>query len=253
MASLYETDKLLEEYLLLHYGEPEQVLPWSFGPDSALEFPARCVTELVEPIPGARALELGCSVGRACFELSTFCHEVVGIDFSKSFIAQAEELASQRRVVYSSHDEGELRLDHEYHLNSRFHPDRVKFEVGDATELREDIGRFDIVLACNLLCRVPDPQAVLRRFETLVKPGGQLVITSPYTWMEEYTPKRFWLGGFLRDGEAVRSLDSLKKALESTFECRDVRDMPFLIREHTRKFQWSVAQASRWTRRTEEP
>lgn len=249
MANLYETDKLLEEYLLLHYGTVEQVLPWAFGPREALEFPARCVTEHLAQKPGGRALELGCSVGRACFELSVFCDEVLGIDYSQNFIRQAEELRDYRQARFTSADEGELRREHRYELEARFRPDRVKFEVGDATALRPDLGSFDLVLACNLLCRVPDPHAVLDRFPQLVKPNGQLLITSPYTWMEEYTPKRFWLGGYERNGEAIRSLDSLKRALLPDFELQNVVDMPFLIREHARKFQWSVAQASLWVRK----
>lgn len=248
MANLYETDKLLEEYLLLHYGTPEQVLPWAFGPKEALEFPARCVTERVKPVERARALEIGCSVGRACFELSVFCDDVIGIDYSNSFIRQAQALQQTREATFSSADEGELRAQHHYRLEERFRPDMIQFEVGDATDLRTDLGRFDIVLACNLLCRVPDPQSVLRRFADLVKPGGQLVLTSPYTWMEQYTPKRMWLGGFEHNGKAIRSLDSLKRALQKSFSCDNVVDMPFLIREHSRKFQWSVAQASCWTR-----
>jgi putative 4-mercaptohistidine N1-methyltranferase len=249
MGNLYETDKVLEEYLLLHFGTRDQILPWSFGPEHALEFPRRCVTERIRPVEGSRALELGCAVGRACFELSQSCSEVIGIDFSESFIDQAKELAKDRKVRFSSTDEGELMREHVYELESRFHPERVHFEVGDATELRSDLGVFDIVLACNLLCRVPDPQAVLRRFPELVKPGGQLLLTSPYTWMEEYTPRRFWLGGFKRDGEAVRSLESIQKALEDDFELDSVEDMPFLIREHARKFQWSVSQSSKWIRK----
>jgi hypothetical protein len=27
-----------------------------------------------------------------------------------------------------------------------------------------------------------------------------------------------------------------------------IRDLPFLLREHARKYQWSVAQASLWRR-----
>ena len=38
VANPYETEKLLEEYLLLHYGAPETVLPWTFGPLEALDF-----------------------------------------------------------------------------------------------------------------------------------------------------------------------------------------------------------------------
>lgn len=249
MAKLYETDKLLNEYLLLHYGKAEQVLPWSFGPADALEFPARCVTERIRPVESARALELGCSVGRACFELSVFCDEVVGVDLSESFIRQARELKRLGEGHFEMELEGELKRREPFTLEASFRPDRVEFEVGDATALRSDIGRFDIVLACNVLCRVPDPQALLRQTPELVKPGGQLLITSPYTWSKEHTPKRFWLGGFEHNGQAVRSLDTIKRQLDPSFELSEVVDMPFLIREHSRKFQWSVAQASLWKRR----
>jgi putative 4-mercaptohistidine N1-methyltranferase len=249
MDNPYETPKLLEEYLLLHYGAPETVLPWSFGPRDALLFPARCVTEQIEPVQGARALELGCAVGRACFELSTFCGQVIGVDFSQTFITEARRLSQERTATFSYPDEGELVGQATIELDSRFHPERVQFEVGDATALRQDLGCFDIVLAANLLCRVPDPSAVLSRLPQLLSPGGQLVLTSPYTWMEQYTPKERWLGGFLRRGQAIRSLATLRETLEPDFSLEGTDDMPFLIREHARKFQWSVAQASRWRRR----
>jgi hypothetical protein len=34
------------------------------------------------------------------------------------------------------------------------------------------------------------------------------------------------------------------------FNLVTTKDLPFLIREHARKFQWSVAQASIWQRRS---
>ena len=249
IANPYETQQLLEEYLLLHYAPASTILPWDFGPRDALEFPARCVRELFVATPGARALELGCSVGRACFELSTFCSEVIGIDFSQSFIEEARRLVTDRKAHFSFATEGELRENGLVQLAEEFHPERVAFEVGDATALRDDLGDFDIVLAANLLCRVPDPQAVLTRLGRLVRPGGQLAITSPYTWMEQYTPREQWLGGLVRNGKAVRSLESLKGSLALEFELVRTNDMPFVIREHSRKFQWSVAQATVWRKR----
>ena len=47
--NFYETERAVAEYLLLHYGSPEQLLPYAFGPVGALNFPARCVTEYVDP------------------------------------------------------------------------------------------------------------------------------------------------------------------------------------------------------------
>ena len=44
----YETDRLVGEYLLFHYGAPDEVLPWDFGPSAALDYPVRCVSECVD-------------------------------------------------------------------------------------------------------------------------------------------------------------------------------------------------------------
>src|SRR5438045_1877958 len=34
----------------------------------------------------------------------------------------------------------------------------------------------------------------LNQLPGIVKPGGQLVIASPFSWLDQYTPKRQWLG-----------------------------------------------------------
>src|ERR1700739_4426570 len=93
--NIYETDQLLAEYLLFHYGEDAEVLPWPAGPVNALRYPIRCVTEcfnLVGLPPRARALDLGCAVGRSSFELARHCSEVIGIDYSQNFIEAAEKI-----------------------------------------------------------------------------------------------------------------------------------------------------------------
>ena len=80
-ADFYETDRALAEYLLFHYGTAEQILPYGFGPGAALDFPVRCVAECLaaRPLPPrSRALDLGCAVGRASFELARHCFEEIG-------------------------------------------------------------------------------------------------------------------------------------------------------------------------------
>jgi len=41
-----------------------------------------------------------------------------------------------------------------------------------------------------------DPRRFLETIHERLNPGGVLVITSPYTWLEEFTKKENWLGGF---------------------------------------------------------
>jgi hypothetical protein len=48
-----------------------------------------------------------------------------------------------------------------------------------------------------------DPAKFLRTIHERIRPGGLLVLTSPYTWLEEYTEKARWLGGSRKDGEPV--------------------------------------------------
>jgi putative 4-mercaptohistidine N1-methyltranferase len=252
--NIYETDKLLAEYLLFHYGNAAEILPYPFGPHAALDFPARCVTETIDRArlgEHATALDLGCAVGRATFELARFCERVTGIDRSQQFIRAAQTLADTGSVSYLRSDEGALMTS----LVARVPPEidrrRVEFAVGDATDLHlPSDAVFDIVLLANLIDRVASPRRCLAQLPALVKKGGQLVITSPYTWLEEFTPREEWLGGFVGDnGSPVTTLDRLQELLAPAFALVAPRDMPFLIREHARKFQWSVAQATLWMRK----
>lgn len=244
----YESNQLLGEYLLFHYGEAERLLPWADGPRAGLDFPRRCVEETVDwdRLPSdARALDLGCAVGRSTFELSKRCGEVIGIDYSRNFIAAAEALARGETVAYQVKETGDWYEPAEARAPDGARLERVSFEVGDAHALRGDLGAFDIVFACNLLCRMREPRDLLRRLPDLVRPGGWLVLTTPHTWMEAFTARSSWLGG-RAPGEVP--LAALEAELASAFALETHRDLPFLIREHRRKFQWSVAEASIWRR-----
>ncbi|MEO8352948.1 MAG: putative 4-mercaptohistidine N1-methyltransferase [Chthoniobacteraceae bacterium] len=248
----YETDKLLGEYLLFHYGSAQETAPPMPGLEAALDYPVRCVTECfdLDRLPGtARALDLGCAVGRSTFELGRHCPEVVGIDFSKRFIDAAETIRRDGELSYGRTDEGLLSTALVARAPREVDRRRVRFETGDAMDLRADLGSFDAVLMANLIDRLADPQRCLAQLGSLLNSGGQLVITSPYTWLEEFTPGAHWVGGFRRGDEFVRSLDGLHAALDGDFELSDTRDLPFLIREHARKFQLSLAEASIWWRR----
>jgi putative 4-mercaptohistidine N1-methyltranferase len=248
MHTLYESDDLLNQYLLFHYASRNSFFPYDLPVSEALDFPKRCVWEGVDfdSLPTqSRALDLGCSVGRSAFEMSQKFDSVVGIDYSEAFIEAAKVLKHTGSHGVERLISGHQSISEEVVLSSDVRRDRVSFEVGDAENLREDLGDFDCVLACNLICRLSNPKALLDRLSSLVRPNGQLFITTPFTWLESFTPKEHWLGTNAED-----SFSGLRDALEvqGGFKFMKSWDMPFLIREHARKFQFSIAQASRWVR-----
>jgi 5-histidylcysteine sulfoxide synthase/putative 4-mercaptohistidine N1-methyltranferase len=241
----YETDTLAAQYCDAHYG------PEHFG---VANFPSACAKiclELMQNRLLGRALELGCAVGRASFELAAGGFEqVTGLDFSTRFFRLASRMREEGYLRYELPEEGEIASFHEIALTDMgLAPasDRVQFFQADACNLPEKFGGYDLVLAANLIDRIYSPRSFLTAIHERMNPGGLLVLTSPYTWQEEFTNKENWLGGYRTSGEPVWSLDGLKEALTPRFRLLgEPRDLPFVIRESARKFQHSVAQLTVW-------
>lgn len=244
MEYCYETQRLLDQYLLFHYGSENDQLPFDFELKQALNFPLRCISECIDlavlPKKSA-ALDIGCAVGYCTFELSRYCQKSVGIDNSQSFINAAKQIQKDGHIEYSLHEEGSHLTKRTALLPPGIDCSRVEFMCMDAMELFQSNHVYHIVLAANLICRLPDPEAFLSRIHNIVASHGQLIITSPYSWLEEFTPQANWLKG-------KNGLDCLKNILGKHFNLKKAFDMPFLMREHLRKYQWVVAQASVWIR-----
>lgn len=240
---IYETRRLLDEYLLFHYGTAEEILP-ALGAAAAplaagLDFPARTAGWFT-PGAGGRALDLGCAVGRAAFELSATCDEVLGIDFSHAFIRAAAALGQGGALAYQRHDEGHVYANLTARPPARARPQHARFEHGDAMNLPPDLGAFDRVHAANLLCRLADPVRLLDRLPALVKPGGELVLATPCTWLAEFTPPDRWPPG--------ETFAWLSARLSPHFALVREAHEPFVIRETARKFQFTLSQTSLWRR-----
>ncbi len=242
MSNLYETRKLLGEYLLFHYGRADEILP-EHAPAAmreALDFAVRTPGHF-EVHEVDRGLDLGCAVGRSSFEMSRTCREVIGIDFSRSFIEAAENLRAGMSLPYQRLEEAHVSTDLEARLPEGYETDRLHFETGDAMSLRADLRAFDRVHAANLLCRLPEPQRLLDRLPSLVKSGGELILATPCTWLAEFTPPENW--------PTVTTFDWLKETLSPDFELVHQTNEPFLIRETARKFQFTFSLVTFWRRR----
>jgi 5-histidylcysteine sulfoxide synthase/putative 4-mercaptohistidine N1-methyltranferase len=256
-GQVYEDPQILNEYLLLHYGAADDQMPYAFGPRDAVEFPVRCARWLLDAardhgIPTDRALDVGCAVGRASFELARGYREVLGVDLSRAFIDAADRLRRDGELRYSRKDEGELGATLNAMIDPAIDRGRVSFRQADAGSLPAELVGFDAVLLANLLCRLPSPKALLGRLggpRGLVKPGGLLAIFSPYSWLEQFTPPEAWLGGYERDGKPVGGAAALGEFLAAEgFDLLREADMPLIIREHARKYQYIVAHALLWRR-----
>jgi len=244
---IYETDDLVSQYCEFHYGQEY------FGVKNFMVAAAEICRELTARRTIGRALDLGCATGRATFELARFCDHVTGIDFSARFIRVGLDMKEKGFIRYTTTVEGELVAYHEKslaELGLDGVTDKVEFRQGDAHNLKEQFTGYDLVLACNLIDRLYEPARFLEHISGRINPGGLLVLMSPYTWLEEFTPRDKWLGGLKIDGENVTTPEGLRARLEPGFEmAAEPRDVEFVIRETARKFQHTVSNMTVWQKK----
>jgi 5-histidylcysteine sulfoxide synthase/putative 4-mercaptohistidine N1-methyltranferase len=243
----YETDALAGQYCDAHYG------PEHFGVACFAKACAEICLEAAKGHARGKALDLGCAVGRASFELARGFESVTGLDFSSRFFRLAARMQEEGYLRYALPEEGELLSYHELtlaELGLEGERDKVRFFQADACNLPEKFTGYDLVLAANLIDRLYSPRRFLDAIADRINPGGLLVIASPYSWTEEYTKKEEWLGGYRQAGENVWTLDGLKEVLSPHFKLLgEPRELPFVIRETRRKFQHSLAELTVWERK----
>lgn len=103
---------------------------------------------------GGRILDVGIGTGISLLDFSPK-NRIVGVDISEQMLRKAQE-----RVT-------DLGLDHVEAL-----------EVMDAMNLSFPDDAFDVVLAQYVVTAVPDPDRALDEFLRVLKPGGEIVITT---------------------------------------------------------------------------
>ena len=244
--AMYESDQAVSQYCDAHYGDTY------FNVEN---FPVHCARRCVafmQDRPKRRALDLGCAVGRSTFELARSFEFVNGLDFSARFIRIAFQMQRKGVTRYELAEEGDIVSYHERYLSDLgldAAVDRVEFFQADASNLKPQFTGYDLVLAANLIDRLSNPQKFLTTIHERMNMGGILVLTSPYTWLEEFTLRENWVGGIRKDGEPYTTLDGLKELLAGHFQMIGTpRDMEFVIRETRRKFQHTVSQMTAWER-----
>ena len=245
--NIYESDALVSQYCNFQYGDDHFGVP---------NFAVKCAEfalEYAKETPMKNALDLGCATGRASFELARGFDSVTGIDFSARFVQVGLDLKNNGEIRYQRVIEGDILTQERRtidELGYRKIADNVEFWQGDACNLRAHFSGYDLIMATNLIDRLYEPLLFLEEVHMRLDEGGYLILTSPYTWLEEYTKKEYWLGGYRdEEGNIVTSLDGLKKVLLPHFELVATHDIPFVIAETARKYQHTISQMSVWKKR----
>ena len=245
-SNSYETDALIAQYAEFGWGDS------AFGVQNYPAMCAKIALTFMKRKPKRKALDVGCAIGRSTFELAREFDEVTGLDFSARFISHAVKLAEEGEMGYAFPTEGELVTYKRIFLKDfglEEAAQKVQFWQADACNLKPQFSGYDLIFAGNLIDRLYDPAKFLSDLHARLETGGLLVLTSPYTWLEEFTPKEKWLGGFKKDGEDFTTLDGLKAVLEPHFKLIHTRDVPFVIKETARKHQHTIAQMTVWEKR----
>lgn len=237
----YESDTQVSQYSEFHYGDEY------FGVPNFAKASAQFCIEKMSAKPTRRALDLGCAVGRCSFELATVFEHVDALDFSARFINTAHSMQARGELRYHLVEEGELTSFHVRRLRElglENTADRITFLQGDACNLKPAFTGYDLIFMGNLIDRVYSPRQLLQDMTSRINPGGLLIIASPFTWLEEYTDRDQWLGGFKdANGETLSSTDALEQALAGSFKRVGAPvSIPFVIRETKRKHQHTLSE-----------
>ncbi len=237
----YEKDEIVSQYCEFHFGDEY------FG---VKNFPLK-IAEIANKyaINRSKALDIGCSVGRASFELTKTFDKVIGVDFSQSFVDTANRLKDEKVLKFDKKIEGDIKEPKSFELVD-IDTSKVSFEQGDACDLDDELEGFDLVIAINLIDRLHTPKKFLEDIRSRLNKDGILIIASPYTWMDEYVKKENWLGGKIEDGKEIYTIDTIKEVLSDDYELLDEPfDVEFVIQEHVRKYQHTFSKFCVWKKR----
>jgi 5-histidylcysteine sulfoxide synthase/putative 4-mercaptohistidine N1-methyltranferase len=246
IKSSYEDDTSVNQYIEFGWGSEYFDIP---------NFPKECIKEALIYMKNKdrlKALDIGCAIGRSSFELAREFSQVVGLDYSARFIQSATRLKEDKSIKYKISTEGDLveyktiRLK-DFELEDE--SSKVSFFQADACNLKPLYSGYDLIFAGNLIDRLYSPKKFLQDISHRLVDGGIFIIVSPYTWLEEFTPKSEWIGGYIKDQKNYTTLNGLQDILQKEFELIATKDIPFVIRETQRKFQHTLSQMSVWQKR----
>ncbi len=217
-------------------------LPSVVQPDAPMR---RAIAELVAahaPPEAALAVDFGCSVGPDLRTLRRHAAHVIGLDSYATPLRVAAAQLSGQPVPVPVRLEGRRFEWAEAPIDLPA-IDGVSLAVAHALDPPLAAETADIVLAANLLDNVADPVNLIGQLDAVLRPGGLLVLTSPFHWQDSLTPPDEQLGGgtipALQQLGSEAALAALLTGLTPllpllAYDLLETRDVPWSIRDHAR-------------------
>jgi SAM-dependent methyltransferase len=229
-ASYVRMVEHLSIYLDAHWGDRAEPRP-----EGVSGFGMRALVEKIAARSAARvemAVELGCSVGRIVSELAAGADEVVGVDLHFGSLRRArrlldgEEVRYNRRVAGRNYASARAR-------GEQVEAGRVTLLCGDALDPPLVPGMFGRVVALNLIDSVNRPRQLLSVIDGLCAPGGEVILSSPYSWQSGIMDEDERLGGADPAAEVVAMLRE-GRGLGARYEIEEEAEMPWTLRRDAR-------------------
>lgn len=212
---------------------------------------ANCVKILLndESINNKRLLNLGCSVGRVAFELSTHFQHIDAVDFSARMIRYGVQLQTGARVRYTHVIEGDICQYNEITLADtvkQVKTERIRFSQGDGCNLKANFTSYDVVLIQHALEQSYDPKRLLTNAINSLNANGVLIIVSDYHYQAANTEKNKWLSGIKVNAENLTGFNALIQLLGSEFELINDQELTRVEANTVRNFNVALCQLTVW-------
>jgi len=206
------------------------------------------IKENFKEIENLKALDLGCSVGRATIELSKYFDHVDGIDFTARHIQHALALKEGKTVRYALPLEGEIVDYLEIALEELNYSslENINFYQGDALNLKPQFTHYDFIYCGHLIESLYSPKDFLAIVHERLNLNGILAISSNYDWVTENKDKQ--LGGFKVNGENFSNTDGLHQLLKTHFELLETKEFEWKKRVNSRKSELLNSEITIWRR-----
>lgn len=140
-------------------------------------------------IDNLKIIELGCGVGRWVATLAMHYPngQFWGIDYSYQMLKRANEYWIEgEKVLLDLSVSGFPTIElHGHELTN------IKFGLAKAEQLPFDDNSQDVVLSSFLLDRLEDPLKALKEMYRILRPGGTMILVSPFNFIEREHWKKY--------------------------------------------------------------